>query len=64
MPKTATSRNLWSVRMQHRSFENLLILAPTAEVATRKAISFSKQENDVKKPVVKEIKFSGIIDVF
>ena len=64
MPKTATSRNLWSVRMQHMSFESLWVLAPTAEAAARKAISFSKREDGVKKPVVKEVKFSGTIDIF
>jgi hypothetical protein len=64
MSKTATSRNLWNVRMQHLSFESLLILAPTAEAAARKAISFSKRKDGVLKPVVKEVKFSGTIDVF
>lgn len=64
MSKTATSRNLWSVTMQHMSFESLWILAPTVESAARKAISFSKRSDGVKRPVVKEVKFSGTIDVF
>lgn len=63
MPK-ATSRNLWSVDMQHMSFESLWILASTAESAARKAITFAKRNDGVKKPVVKEIKYSGTIDVF
>jgi len=50
--------------MQHMSFESLWVLAPTAEAAARKAISFSKREDGVKKPVVKEVKFSGTIDIF
>jgi hypothetical protein len=50
--------------MQHLSFKSLWVLAPTAEAAARKAISFSKREDGVLKPVVKEVKFSGTIDVF
>ncbi len=62
--RRATSRNLWNVKMQHLPYSNLLILAPTAEAAGRKAISFSKRNDGVKRPVVKEVKFSGTIDVF
>jgi len=62
--KKATSRNLWSVSMQHLSYERLLVLAPTAESAVRKAISFAKRNDGLKRPVVKEVKFSGTIDVF
>lgn len=64
MPKRATSRNLWSVTMQHMSYESLWILAPTAEAAGRKAITFAKRNDGLKRPVVKEVKFSGTIDVF
>lgn len=60
----ATSRNLWSVRMQHMSYENLLILAPTAEKAAHKAIVFCRKNDSLVRPVVKEIKFSGTIDAF
>ena len=63
MPK-ATSRNLWSVNMQHMSFESLWILAPTAESAARKAITFAKRNDGLKRPVAREVKFSGTIDVF
>lgn len=61
---TKPSRNLWSVRMQHLSFESLLILAPTVEKAARKAIRFTKRADSLKRPIVKEVKFSGTIDVF
>lgn len=64
MPRRATSRNLWSVRMQHMSYGSLWVLAPTAESAARKAITFAKREDGLKRPVVKEVKFSGTIDVF
>jgi hypothetical protein len=60
----ATSRNLWSVRMQHLSYESLLILASTAENAAKKAISFSRKNDGLARPVVKEVKFSGTIDKF
>jgi hypothetical protein len=60
----ATSRNLWSVRMQHLTYESLLVLAPTAEKAANKAIAFTKKNDGVPKPVVKEVKFSGTIDAF
>jgi|HubBroStandDraft_1064217.scaffolds.fasta_scaffold667451_2 hypothetical protein len=60
----ATSRNLWSVRMQHMSYESLLILAPSAEQAARKAIVFTRKEDGLARPVVKEVKFSGAIDKF
>lgn len=58
------SKTLWSVGMQHMSFESLWILAPTAELAARKAIAFAKRNDLVKRPVVKEVKLSGTIDVF
>lgn len=64
MAKRATSRNLWTVRMQHLSCESLLILAPTVEAAVRKAITFAKRKDGLKRPVVKEVTSSGTIDVF
>lgn len=60
----ATSRSLWSVCMQHLSDESLLILAPSAEHAARKAIAFARKVDGLARPVVKEVKFSGTIDVF
>lgn len=60
----ATSRNLWSVRMQHLSSETLLVLASTAEKAAQKAIVFSRKNDGLARPVVKEVKFNGTIDAF
>ena len=60
----ATSRKLWSVRMQHLAYESLLVLAPSVEKAAKKAITFTKKNDGVHKPVVKEVKFSGTIDAF
>lgn len=50
--------------MQHLSYESLWVLAPTAEQAARKAIVFTRKADGLSKPVVKEVKFSGTIDVF
>lgn len=60
----ATSKNLWSVRMQHLSYESLWILASTADKAARKAITFSRRNDGLSRPVVKEVKYSGTIDIF
>lgn len=64
MPRQVTSRNLWSVTMQHLAYESLWILAPTVESAARKAITFARRNDGVKKPVVKDVRYSGTIDVF
>jgi hypothetical protein len=64
MLKTVSSKNLWLVKVSHRSFVNLMILATTAESAARKAVSFSKRNDGIKKAVVTEVKFSGTIDEF
>ena len=57
------SRNLWSIRMQHLSYEKLLVLAPDTIKAAKKAITFSRRDG-VRRPVVKSIEFNGTIDVF
>ena len=64
MAKRKISRNLWTIKMQHLSYVRLFILAPNLDSAARKAITFAKRNDGVKRPVVKEISFSGTIDVF
>lgn len=59
-----TSKNLWSVRMQHFSYESLLIVASTLENAAKKAITFCKRTDGIKRPKVTSVKFSGEIDAF
>jgi hypothetical protein len=59
-----TSRNLWSVRMKHRTSTTLWIIASTVEQASKKAIAFSKKEDSESHPVVQEVTFSGTIDKF
>ena len=60
---TKPSRNLWSVRMQHLSYESLLVLAPDSIKAAKKAITFCRRDG-VRRPVVKAVKIDGTIDVF
>lgn len=59
-----TSRNLWTVSMQHMAYESLWILAFTAEKAAKKAITFCRRNDGLSRPVVEEVKYSGTIDVF
>ena len=61
---TKPSRNLWSVRMQHLSYdESLLVLAPDSIKAAKKAITFCRRDG-VRRPVVKAVNLDGTIDVF
>lgn len=61
---TKPSRNLWKVKMKHNPAVNLLILAATAELAVRKATTFTRCDVGLTRPVVIEVTFSGTIDVF
>jgi hypothetical protein len=61
---TKPSRNLWTVKMQHMDSEELFVLAPTVENASRKAITFCRRVDKIRNPIVLAVKFSGTIDVF
>ena len=61
---TKQSRNLWAVKMEHHAYTTMWVLASTAEKAAQKAIRFCQQNDDIRRPVVKEVKSHGTIDVF
>ena len=61
---TKPSRNLWAVKMEHHAYTTMWVLASTAEKAVQKAIAFCQKNDDISRPVVKEVKSQGTIDVF
>ena len=61
---TQPSRNLWAVKMVHHAYTTMWVLASTAEKAAQKAIQFCQKNDDIRHPVVKEVKSQGTIDVF
>ena len=61
---SSRSNRLWAVKVAHRSYEFLWIIASNAEQALAKAIRFCKKTDGVRRPVVKSIISHGTIDVF
>ena len=64
MESKSNTPRLWAVKVDHRSFESLWIIASNAKQAYAKAIHFCKKTDGVRRAVVKSIISHGTIDVF